>query len=216
MKNFVSVVIKALLSITEQNVSGIEKVQNRYKLGRFLGTNIFLLSALLIIFGTTLIHYKYLHEYFKFSLAVPLISGVIFTFVLERTNSMKSKTAALFVINLSLGVAFSLALTEAVTKNLNRIFEPQMLLSIIGIFLLLLWMLFLLLKTSKNLGIVAIDQFHRTRYVVCILLVNNTSIEGEILTITNKGDFILRIVSKKSEIFIKSSSIATIKIVNEI
>lgn len=112
--------LKVLLSITEQNISTIEKIHNRYRMGRYLGRNLFLLVSLSFIVAYNFIVFEYFNHIYPIMILIPMLVSLISIKIMNVTTNEIHKQACYLFMGISLGIDFSYLLLKWVAENLDE------------------------------------------------------------------------------------------------
>ncbi|WP_372011368.1 hypothetical protein NBRC13296_12445 [Paenibacillus chitinolyticus] len=195
-----------LLNIAEQNITSIERIQNRFKLKRFIGINLIIPLVVAIILLIVFLSI----EINALIIFLPLIICICAIKLMNRQFEL-----LVFTISMEIPLIYmiyylgSYALDEFMS---NKVVSIGAILIVIMLASLASLFFYGIYHVIKN--IVEKINDAAPKYMIRIQLINANLASGELLTINRKGDYIIR-NSDGKEILIKNNSIATVSILND-
>ncbi|ULO09644.1 hypothetical protein H1230_13235 [Paenibacillus sp. 19GGS1-52] len=194
--------------IAEQNISEIEKIHSKIRNSRFIGTNIFFFASILIIIAY--IYFSTMQLKSPLFIALPLI---IVTPIFIPISMYKLLNDFLIgILAIIYGICFEILVGGVIfitlkshKLNLDSNIIPLVLQSLFFLFLL-----YALFQSSRRISELWILSFFNKNYVLTASLMNGHEAVGRLVTITKKGDYIVKI--SDNEVLIKNNSISMLRI----
>ncbi|RXZ78082.1 hypothetical protein EBB07_28940 [Paenibacillaceae bacterium] len=199
--------------IVEQNISEIEKYQTRIKVSRFMGTNLFFSFSLAFIFSYVYWVYFYTIGHYILHLMFPSILFFIsIIFTQKSASKLISNLTMLFAL-ISLQIFLSYFLLDAILILIKTVSGEPIAMSIFTLSMISIFM-YSIFYTCKNLSEIVLQKYMRKNFKVRFALTTGQTIYGSLITITKKGDYIMKIDSKNTEILIKDTVVSSIELIN--
>ncbi|MEK3917287.1 hypothetical protein [Paenibacillus sp. FSL H7-0331] len=209
----------AISSMAEQNISEIEKVHSRIKMGRFIGQNIFLFASLFLITGCVYFVEVFLRSVIDSKNVImiiilsPLLVNAIAIFLLDKKRDQKLVNPLIsYITSITLVLLASFIFYELSDSIFisNEKFLSMFILLIEVLFLVVF--LYFLFQASKSLAEVIVQTFFKHKYTIIIQLLDGDKLNGELLTITAKSDYVVITDGDMRELLVKNHSISYLEI----
>lgn len=215
-KNFITISSKLASTLTEQNISMIEKIHSKIRLSRYIGQNLFLLFGAIIIVGYIYFVQTYFANYYILAIFLPLLICIPLMIFRNRKDNELLKQIFIYWLTISIvvmvGYLLYVSLDSFYSNGINY-FSLISITLILAMFLLLFT--YSLYYSSKNLSETVVRTFLKYPYIITLKLVNGDTLIGELKTITSKNDYILKLEIEDNEILVKNNSIVTLMLHNK-
>lgn len=196
--------IKVIEMLVEQNISGLEKIQNNVKRMRYMGRNLILILASCLIGAYIFVSLKYLPR------GLFMIMGLLPLFVFSPLSVILMKKSDQFLMRLGRFLICLWMLTAFIMIGIHSFptkptIEYLVFIPMGGFCFILCYSLFVLSKEiSETFLIKYLSDIPELR----ISLLTGVHFEGKLKTITKKNDFVLE--TDRGEILIKHHAISYI------
>jgi cation transport ATPase len=203
---------KFLTLLAEQNISEIEKIHSRVKLNRFLGTNLIFSVSIVLIFSYLYVWINYANATPSLALFIPPLLFSILLIVITKIKKInifiKRIVMLLFMITslVCLIGMFYISFNSTKNSGLSNI------LTLVNFGSLFAFFVFLLFQISKQLSEMWIQTFFNKNYTITVNFINGEKYSGKLVTITRKGDYIIKGNSTQKDVLVKSNALRMVEI----